>query len=515
MASGAVVIGLDAHDTAERIQKVLENAAVNALVVKDGSVLIKLGELPQLLKFVILLAGDFENRPANVILWEETWKHAEPKADGEYALPSADHPATIIYTSGTTGEPKGILYTHGQLLLACRAIVATLPTPAPDARFICWLPLSNLFQRVMNQCALMTGSSLYMVADPLKVLDFAREIQPDVIIGVPRFFEKVANGIKNKLAQETGLKGSIARYAMRIGARYAEVTRAGAQPSLALKLNYRLADRLVLRRLRRLFGDRLQYLISGSAPIAPWVLEFFQSFGWLVLEAYGLSENILPMAMNTPNTYQFGTVGKVLPQNDVRLDSDGEVMVKGPGLFTGYHDDPDSFAQVSENGFYRTGDYGSFDNAGFLRLTGRKSEIIKTSAGRRVALPQIESTLREIPWVDHAVVLGSGRKCLTALMTIDRAVLPESSFELAGDHPRLRDTLVTRINQLARHERPAAVILLQRPFTVDGGELTPNLKLRRMEIERKYKSAIDRLYAKLDTMSSEPAIDQFLIQLHE
>ena len=219
------------------------------------------------------------------------------------------------------------------------------------------------------------------------------------------------------------------------------------------------------------------------------------------------------MAMNTPSSYRFGTVGNVLSDNEIRLDTDGEVMVKGPGLFTGYYGEPDSFARVSDNGFYRTGDYGSFDDAGFLRLTGRKSEIIKTSAGRRIALPPIESSLREISWVDHVVVLGSGRKCLAALVTVDRTAL--SFAGLSADSPGFREALLARITRLARHEQPAAALVLQRQFSVDGGELTPNLKLRRMEIERKYKTAIESLYAKLDGLSGEPSMSQFLIELHE
>jgi long-chain acyl-CoA synthetase len=515
LAGGAVVIGIDGHDTAERIQKILENAAVNALIVKDSSVLAKIGEMSHRLKLIVLLSGDTDQTFPNTIAWHEIWKDATDQADDGFIFPHGDHPATLIYTSGTTGEPKGILYNHRQLLLACEAIVRVLPAPLPGARFVCWLPLANLFQRIMNQCALMTGSSLYMVADPLKVLDYVKEIQPDVFIGVPRFFEKVANGIKGKLDGEKGLKRTIAQFALQVGARQAIAVKAGIWPSPTLKLQHRLADRIVLRHVRGLFGDRLQYLISGSAPLAPWVLEFFQSLGLLVLEAYGLSENILPMAMNTPSSYRFGTVGKVLPENEIRLDSDGEVLVKGPGLFNGYHGDPESFSRVSEGGFYRTGDYGSFDDAGFLRLTGRKSEIIKTSAGRRIALLPIESTLREIPWVDHALVLGSGRKCLAALLTVDRNALPGSAVGLSTYEPQLRQELLASINRLGRNEQPAAAILLLRSFTIDGGELTPNLKLRRMEIERKYQSAIESLYAQLDAMSGESATERFLIQMHE
>jgi long-chain acyl-CoA synthetase len=515
LLSGATVIGLDGHDTAQRLQKILQNAAVNVLFVKDNSILEKLGKWAESAKLIVLISGKPESTDHNTITWEELRNGIKSLVSAEFILPGEHHPATIIYTSGTTGEPKGILYTHGQILLACRAITAAFPTPASGARFVCWLPLSNLFQRIMNQCALMTGSSLYMVGNPLKVLDFIGEIQPDVLIGVPRFFEKIANGIKGKLAQQKGVKGAVARYAVRIAIRYTAIKRGGEKPSFALNLNFRLANWLVLKRLRGLFGDRLQYLISGSAAMAPWVLEYFQSLGWLVLEAYGLSENIIPMAMNTPLSYRIGTVGRVLPENEIRLDGDGEIMVRGPGLFSGYYGDSASCAGLSTGGFHRTGDFGSFDADGFLRLTGRKSEIIKTSAGRRIALQPIESALREIPWVDHAVVFGSGRKCLTVLVTFDPTILSGDASGSNAIHDQLRDDLLDQIGRLARYERPAAVLLSPRLLTVAGGDLTPNLKVRRIEIERKSQAAIEGLYVRLDAMDNESMADQLLIQYYE
>ncbi len=512
LASGAIVIGLDGHDTAERLRKILLHANVNALVVSDYKTLIKLGPATQAAKFILCLSPtkDSETLPAS-LTWDQIINSPGRGNNVPPPFPKEDDPATIIYTSGTTGEPKGIRYSHGQLTLACESIIAALPASRPGARFVCWLPLSNLFQRVMNLCAVATGASLYMVADPLKVLDFVQEIGPDVFIGVPRFYEKLATSIKQKLAAETGLKAALAQCALSIGRRYAATKKTGCKPSVALQLQYWLADRVVLRRLRELFGARLQYLISGSAPIPLWILEFFESFGCLILEAYGLSENILPIAMNTPNAYRFGTVGKVMPQNQIRTDKDGELLVRGPGLFKGYFGDPGSFGRVSKDGFYRTGDYGQFDDAGFLKLTGRKSEIIKTSSGRRVALPSIEAVLRELSWVDHAVVLGSGRKCLVALITLSSSTKGTSTFSSAR-----RTELVAHIRaRLSRHEQPAAALILAQPFTVDGGELTPNLKLRRAEIERKYATATEALYQCLDQMAQRSEPEQFPIELHE
>ncbi len=513
LASGAIVIGLDGHDTGERLRKIFLHANVNALVVGGHETLSKLGTTTQAAKFILSISRKkgIEALPAS-LTWDEVMNSPFVGNKVPAPFPKKDDPATIIYTSGTTGEPKGILYSHGQIVLACEAIIAVLPAARPGARFVCWLPLSNLFQRVMNLCAVATGSSLYMVADPLKVLDFVQEIEPDVLIGVPRFYEKLALGIKKELGAETGVKAALTQFALAIGRRYAAVKKnPGGKPTIALQLQYFLADRLVLRRLRGLFGTRLQYLISGSAPIPLRILEFFESFGCLILEAYGLSENILPIAMNAPNAYRFGTVGKVLPQNEIRIDEDSELLVRGPGLFKGYFGDPESFERVSKEGFYRTGDYGHFDDAGFLKLTGRKSEIIKTSSGRRIALPAIESVLRELSWVDQAVVLGSGRKCLAALLTLSSSTKGVPTLSAAQ-----RTELVTHIHaRLSRHEQPAAALILARPFTVDGGELTPNLKLRRAEIERKYAPATAALFQSLDQMAQRSEPEQFLIEFHE
>ena len=511
LAAGAVVVGLDAHDTPERLQKILRHASVTALVIDSDKILAKLGNAIENAKIILSLSpsAQLRSNPAYVF-WDAAIPAKSIAAKGALRLPLRAAPATIIYTSGTTGDPKGILYTHGQLALACETILAALPPPRSGARFVCWLPLSNLFQRVMNLCGIASGASLYMVADPLRVLEFVAEIQPDVFIGVPRFYEKLALGIKSKLAAEQGLKRFLAQYALNIGQCYADLKRSGKEPGMALTLQYKLADRLVLRRLRALMGSRLQYMISGSAPIPKWILEYFQSFGWLLLEAYGLSENMLPIAMNTPNAYRFGSVGRVLPGNELQFADDGELLVRGPGLFDGYLGVPGSFANAIEGGFYRTGDIGKVDESGFLSLTGRKSEIIKTTAGRRIALPVVEAVLRELPWVDHAVVFGSGRKCLTAILTRAPGGAEKS------DEAALSSALAAHIDaRLAAHERPAAFTLLPRAFSVDGGELTPNLKLRRIEIERKYKAVIENMFEKLDQPALQSSSTPILVEVHE
>ena len=511
LAAGAIVIGLDAHDTSERLSKVLKNAAVNVLVIGNDKILARLSSAAENAKFVVCfsLPSGAALSP-HIIAWDNISRPIPIESMADPVFPKKDDPATLIYTSGTTGEPKGILYTHGQLALACAAIIATLPASRPDARFICWLPLSNLFQRVMNLCGVASGAALYMVADPLKVMDFVPEIEPDVFIGVPRFYEKLATGVKAKLAAETGIKASIARSALAIGKRYADAKKSGNAPSALLQFQHAIADRLLLRRLRGLLGNRLQYLISGSAPIPVWILELFESFGCLVLEAYGLSENILPIAMNTPSAYRFGSVGKVMAQNEIKIGEDGELLVRGGGMFNGYYGDPGSFERVSTDGFYHTGDFGKFDDGGFLKLTGRKSEIIKTSAGRRIALPAIEAVLRELSWIDHAVVIGSGRKCLAALVTLD----PQRGNK--NDVANMRNEITAHIRaRLSRHEQPAAALVLARPFSIDGGELTPNLKLRRGEIENKYRSGIEGLFQSLDRIAQPTESDEFLIELYE
>jgi long-chain acyl-CoA synthetase len=351
----------------------------------------------------------------------------------------------------------------------------------------------------MNLCAMALGATTYLVSNPLEILKHMPSIEPDVFIGVPRFYEKLFAGIEASIAAKPPMARAVARMALDAGRRYCECVRAHRQPSTLLRVQHALAERLVLSRIRRIMGTRVRYMISGSAPMQERVLAFFHSIGLLILEAYGLSENIVPMAMNTPEAYRFGTVGKPLAVNQLRFDAGGEVLVRGPGVFAGYRQAEDSRDRFTEDGYFRTGDFAELDADGFLRLTGRKSDLIKTSAGRRIAPAGIESVLLQAPGIDQVVVVGAGRKCLIALLTLEPGQREQATLA------SLKRDVAPLLDKIASAERPAGFLALRAPFTIEGGELTANLKLRRAEIERKYAAAIDRLYDRLDQPNSTGA----------
>jgi long-chain acyl-CoA synthetase len=521
MATGGILVGLEPHDVAERLQRIASQVDINALLVQDCTLL---GKLPTALlrpcKFIITLEPDPEPQPGlPLVSWQSLMPTSPPSLAAPEALPEPAAPATVIYTSGTTGNPKGILYSHQQVALACASIVRAFPHVQAGSRFICWLPLSNLFQRIMNLCAMAIGGTTYLVGDPLKVLEAIRVVEPDIFIGVPRFYEKLYAGLHKEIARKPVWMQKLIYSAIAIGGRYVTHLREGRTPSRALQTAQKLSDHLVLLHLRKVMGSRLQFMISGSAPLPVWLLEFCHAIGLLILEAYGLSENVVPIAMNRPDAFRFGSVGQMLDGNDIRIGSEGEVMVRGPGLFSGYHKDTkdtQALTRFTPDGFYLTGDYAVIDDAGFLHLKGRSSDLIKTSGGRRIAPVGIEAKLRQVPYIDQVMVLGTGRKCLVGLLTLDwemlEARVKDANYTAGTNDVRsaLMDDLIVAalksvLAQLPRYEQPAGFLILRRGFSIDGGELTSNLKLRRGAIETKYVSHIDKLYDDIDRLDDAAA----------
>ncbi len=389
--------------------------------------------------------------------------------------------------------------------MACRSILAEFPSvEGYGGATICWLPMAALFQRMMNYVALATGVAIYFVEDPATVVAVAREVQPAYFIGVPRFFEKLYQGIQRELATKPA-------WVRKRVARSLSGARDTRSPNSATWTRGVL-DRMVLRRLRGVLGRRLRFVITGSAPTPSWMLEYFDRLGILLLEAYGLSENAVPIAANRPDTYRFGSVGQVFKANEVKLAEDGEILVRGPGVFAGYWAAGEcSVPPLTADGFFRTGDLGRFDADRFLWIVGRKGEIFKTSNGRRIAPSKLEAAYKRIPYVDQVVVTGHGRPYPAALLTVNMPLLI-SAMRAAREGLRRRQAQTGEVSsremteriatdieaigsELAPYERIKRFELLAQPLTLEGGELTPSLKLRREVIERKYRDLIDKIYS--------------------
>lgn len=493
LIAGGVVVGLDPHDTADRLHWIISHADVSILIVENRNLFDKIAARGPLdLRLVVFIengAEPFSDSEAQLSALAEA--HAD-----DVALPAirSDASATLIYTSGTTGQPKGILYRHGQVVLAIRAITAAYPSIEVGSRFVCWLPLSNLFQRIMNLAAMQVGGTVYLVGNPLEVLKSLPTAKPDIFIGVPRFYEKLHEGMQKEIDRKPRLLRHIIRKSIALALDVSRSRRGGEDVSTGRAFLLQLADRAILSKLRTVMGGRIQFMITGSAPTPVRLLEFFHAVGLPLYEAYGMSENVIPMALNRADAYRFGTVGKPIEVNELKTDTDGELLVRGPGVFSGYYKD-NRTDHFTDDGFYRTGDYGRLDEQGFLALGGRKSEIIKTSTGRRISPSEVEEMLAAVRGVERAVVIGNGRKCLLAIVTLG-ASFRTMTESLQIDS--LRDALRRSTSALPSAHRPGGFLILDYEFSIENGELTTNLKLRRSTIEKRLVNAIDQLYEQIE-----------------
>lgn len=498
LAAGCTVVGIDSHDAPANIAHVLRSATPRAAFVATQGQWESLAAQPSPRPSLGIINGPAigsDYRSLSDLLTTPF----DPPTNWPLARPSDI--ATIIFTSGSTGQPKGIAYSHAQLCLACEAILERFPHVSEGSRLACWLPLSNLFQRIMDLCGMMRGAESYFVETPSEIVERLQEIRPTLFVGVPRFFEKLHAGIEESLARRPAWIRYGVRWARSIGMQYREAQRHGRRPGLGLAAAHAFADFVFLRRIRELTGPDLQFMISGSAPLPPWLMESFHAMGLLVLEAYGTSEDVVPIAINTPQAFRFGSVGRPLPQNRIQLADDNELLVKGAGVCSGYLDETGPTSPIDSDGFLHTGDYATLDADGYLWLTGRKSEIFKTSTGRRVAPVPIEARIRKLPYIDHCVVLGRDRVVPIVLANVNRNLL---SCDGSADSPLPTSSLQriahdTRVvcADLSPNDHPAAILLIASSFSIAGGELTANLKLRRANIEKKYSDQIDRLYAEL------------------
>ena len=489
---GAVVVGLDGHDEPARRSRMVALAALDVLVVKRSADLETLGREPfARVKLILTLEGvaltehggklDVGVGPAPIFSLSNLFTRS---ADLPLPPPAAGALATIIFTSGSTGEPRAIGYTHAQVLSAVNAILAAYPEIRRGDRLVCWLPLSNLFQRVLNFCAAGCGANTWFVEDPRRIAELLPEIRPQVFIGVPRFFEKLQAGISQSLGQRPPWIRWAAAWAL-------------ARPIIPGKVQAdgpfaRLAERFVYRQIRAVLGGEIRFLVSGCAPFPGWLSRWFERCGLPVLEAYGLSENAVPVALNTPAHRRSGSVGRVLFPNEVRLAADGEVLVRGPGCATRYLGE--SASLLDAEGWLSTGDLGRFTEDGFLELIGRRSEVFKLSTGRKVAPSRVEAALAQSDLIDQAIVVGAAQKCTIAIVSLSPQAIELSNealrARLIAEYPRL-------MREIEEWLAPAALLIRRAPFTIAAGELTANLKLRRQFIAERYQEALDAIYSEL------------------
>ncbi len=497
LSMGVVVVGLDAHDLPQRIAGMAQQAGVVAFATTDVRALAGLGE-DQWSKVRVLLTLCDQKGNVELPLGKQflTWAELDALADTVDALPETPVPddvATIIFTSGTTGAPKGIAYTHAQVCMAVAAIADAFSFVGHDGRLLCWLPLSNLFQRMVNLAGLRQGAGTYLLGDPRRVMAVVATVSPDIFVGVPRFYEKLYDGIRESIAARPALQRRAIELAWRIGRRASRYQLDRHPLPVWLAWTHRAADRLVLSRLRAVMGGRLRCMVTGSAPTPRYLLDEFHAMGWLLLEAYGMSENVMPMAMNCIDDFRFGTVGRPLPGNQLVVSEDGDIKVKGPGLFSGYLGDAEPLT-VDAEGFHTTWDLGVKDGDGYLRVTGRSGDLIKTSVGRRIAPAPIEAHLRRMPGIDDVVLIGNGKKYLVALCSCEQVVPNEAALAA------FQTSINQYLSDINEQDRPRGIGLILKKFSIESDEMTPNLKIRREVILSRYTTLIDQIYQTVDSM---------------
>ena len=429
------------------------------------------------------------------------------KVPERLAATQSDDLATLVYTSGTTGPPKGCMLSHGNLLATTRMYAQQLGL-GPTHSLYQFLPLAHVLARIAQAVTLSVGARvIYWGGDMSKIVDELAGSSPTHVPAVPRIYEKIHGAVTGKVAEGRPYERVMFEWALRCGRRARPILRARRQPDLLTDLQYRLAERLVLSKVRRVFGDQLELALVGAAPIASELLEFFDACGVLVLEAYGLSESCAAGTLNTVDALRFGTVGRALPGAEVAIADDGEILIRGPLVFKGYYQDPAASDEaLSDDGWLRTGDLGELSDDGFLSITGRKKDIIITSSGKNVTPVNIESELRDSRYITEAVVYGDKRQYLVAMVTLDRDESAKLADRLgiAADpatiarDPRVHAEIqqeVDRVNRkFARIEQVKRFTILDHDLTQAGGELTPTLKVKRAVVYDKYADLFASLY---------------------
>jgi long-chain acyl-CoA synthetase len=435
------------------------------------------------------------------------WGVAREYQDVAMAVRPADL-ATIIYTSGTTGEPKGVMLTHGNILANLEGIRAVIPLSTDDTA-LSYLPLCHAFERTVSYVYLVNGVSM-VFAESIDTL--ARDLQlvrPTVMTGVPRVFEKLHARILARGHEAGRLTARIFSWAAGVASRTGVARSGGGRPRGRLALETGLADRLVCRKVRAGLGGRLRLAVSGSAPLRPDIGTFFLGMGLPIIEGYGLTETAPVLTVMPLDDIRYGTVGRPLPNVEIRIADDGEVLVRGPNVMAGYFNRPGETAAALAEGWFHTGDIGRLDADGYLAITDRKKELIVTSGGKKIAPQPIEEALRSHDFVAEVVLIGEQRHFPSALVVPDLAVLSRRFGEPQPTDPAAVESLIERsevrqrvqaaideLNKgLAQFERIKRFSLLPTSFSVETGELTPTLKVKRRVIEERYRAVIDALYA--------------------
>ena len=516
LSAGAITVPLYTTQSVDQIEFIMRDSGALAILVSGGRILKHarkgfeaVGD--QLEHVIVFEPKDSSESGATTLAMVEARgaeieKEAPDAFDKLMAQGRADDLATIIYTSGTTGEPKGVMLTHNSFISDVLSITKGLPI-SPNDVSLSVLPLSHIFERTVFYVFCYVGVSVHYAASFDQVGEFLREVRPTIMTAVPRLFEKVYHRIVKKGMSAGGMKTKIFERSLAIGQRYAELKYNGKPIPLSLKARQAVADRLVFSKWREGIGGRLRYFVSGGAPLSPTLSYSFLGAGINILQGYGMTETCIVCA-NRPGDNCVGSIGRPFGEIEVKIAEDGEMLVRGGNVMRGYYGHPESTAAVLKDGWFATGDVGHVDEHGHLWITDRKKDLFKLSNGKYIAPQQIESLLKQSEFVSQVVVVGSSRKYPAALIVPEWEALKSALSAAGEDTKRSHDELakssaavkivqkdVTAITaHLTDYERVRRIALLPEEFSIDKGEMTPTLKVKRPVIDQKYGQLIDEMY---------------------
>ncbi|MBU6454819.1 MAG: long-chain fatty acid--CoA ligase [Cyanobacteria bacterium REEB67] len=514
LSLGAVTVPVYPTLTPAEVEYLVKHSDSVGIFCENETQLNKILErptLPEKLRFAVLFNGapPVTDR-LKVISWDDLLKdgevyvplHQEQLTADRRAVRASDL-ASIVYTSGTTGVPKGVMITHGNIYKVCEAVIERQPVKEHDLS-LSFLPLSHVYERIGGQfLAIFAGMPTAFAESIETVPKNMVEVRPTIVNGVPRFYEKAYQRIITEVKHLPKAQQILIKWALSLGKRAPLQPKDSVLSKQLYRAELRAADRLVYMKIRRRFGGRLRMLVSGAAPLPSDVQRFFETLGLTIVEGYGLTETCAPIACNTPEDNRLGTVGRALKGIEVKIAEDGELLVKGPSVFSGYYKNDEATREAFEDGWFKTGDIAEIDADGFIKIKDRKKDIIITAGGKHIAPQYIENLFKGEPMISHCLVYGDRRKYIVCLLTLNKDVARAFAEELKNveelnTHPLIKaevERIVESINGgLASFEKIKRFALLESDFSIESDELTPTFKVKRKFVTDKYRSLLDGLY---------------------
>ncbi len=500
LTAGATTVPLYSTLPSDQCDYILRDCAAKLIIVEDEEQYNKVAHLQETVRIVSITGTGGEKWETFLAKGADCTdeihrKHADEVSENDLA--------TFVYTSGTTGKPKGVMLTHRNLVSNILSTQDVLDMVEGDVA-LSFLPLSHIFERTLDYGLFFQGATIAYAEHIDKVAENVSEVRPTILAAVPRFYEKVYARIQESVAAMPNRRKKIFHWALRVGREESEYRIRNEKAPFWLRLKFNIASRLVFRKIHDRVGGRIKVFLSGGAPLAQKIAEFFFSAGFVVLEGYGLSETSPVLTVNYRGATRLGTVGKPVPGVDLKIADDGEILARGPNIMQGYYNMPEETREVlTEEGWFHTGDIGEFDSDGFLRITDRKKDLAKTSGGKYIAPQPIENQLKLHPAVLNAVIVADQRNFPSALLVPDMDFLrshlqlteKEEQLLLHPEVTNLYEEVLSSVNKaLAPFEQPKKFRLLPKDFELSEGEITPTMKIRRRVIEKKYQKVIDEMY---------------------